>query len=137
MVAKAVESEITRSGSTDAEALVRDQEQIKGDVLGSLPGGLVEAMSDVPFSQLCNDGSAITRANFLVKLWRYCFAPLKQLYLPFITSNMPTNFLMVSCIPESSSATKKQMLKPRCTCPQWLTGNHCTTIVHMATSWAL
>lgn len=110
MVAKVLATETARGkGAADADALVRDQAEIKGSV--SLPGSLVEPLPDMPFSELCNSGSAITSRNFLVKLWRYCIAPLKQLYLPFITNNMPTNYLMVSCSPDDGTSQTSTLVQ--------------------------
>ena len=53
-------------------------------------------MDDVPFNEICHSGVSWNRKNFLIKLWRYLIVPTKELYLPFMTSGMPTNYLMVS-----------------------------------------
>jgi hypothetical protein len=55
----------------------------------------LDDVPDVPFSQLCNGGLAVTRRNWLVKLWRYTIVPTKQLYLPWMFTGLPTNYLMV------------------------------------------
>lgn len=102
MVAKAiVQEEPEDSGSVDFEAVVltKDGQEATSKAPRSLSLQqplAVEAMPDVPFSHLCNRGFAITRTNWLVKLWRYFIVPTKELYLPFMTNKMPTNFLMVS-----------------------------------------
>jgi hypothetical protein len=61
-------------------------------------GGAAEASpvkAAVPFDALCNDGRAVTSKNWLCKLWRYTIVPTKELYLPFMFSGLPTNYLMV------------------------------------------
>jgi hypothetical protein len=55
----------------------------------------LDAVPDVPFSELCHDGVGVTSKNWLVKLWRYTIVPTKELYLPFVFTKMPTNYLMV------------------------------------------
>ena len=70
-----------------------DSELSDGSVDGS---ALLDCVPDVPFSQLCHDGRAVTAKNFLVKLWRYTIVPTKELYLPFMFSGMPTNYLMLT-----------------------------------------
>jgi hypothetical protein len=102
MVAKAIVQEVPEdSSSVDFEAVVltKDGQEATSKAPRSLSLQqplAVEAMPDVPFSHLCNRGFAITRTNWLVKLWRYFIVPTKELYLPFMTNKMPTNFLMVS-----------------------------------------
>ncbi|GBF98146.1 K(+) efflux antiporter chloroplastic-like [Raphidocelis subcapitata] len=65
---------------------------------GAGAGGeeLLDAVPDVPFDELCHSGAALTARNWLVKLWRYTVVPTKQLYLPWMFSGMPTNYLMLT-----------------------------------------
>lgn len=43
-------------------------------------------------------GTQVTARNWLNKLWRYTIVPTKELYLPFMFSGLPTNYLMVRCV---------------------------------------
>ena len=58
--------------------------------------GCLDGVPDVPFERLCHDGRALTPKNFLVKLWRYTIVPTKELYLPWMFSGLPTNYLMLT-----------------------------------------
>jgi hypothetical protein len=53
------------------------------------------AAGPAPFEALCNGGGALTARNWATKLQRYSLMPSKQLYLPFMFSGLPTNYLMV------------------------------------------
>jgi hypothetical protein len=56
----------------------------------------LDDVQDVPFDQLCNDGSKVTPKNLLGKLARCTLTPIKEIYLPLMTWGLPTNHLMVS-----------------------------------------
>ncbi|KIY94457.1 hypothetical protein MNEG_13504 [Monoraphidium neglectum] len=58
------------------------------------PAAALEGVPDIPFSQLCHEGSKVTSKNLLNKIWRYTIVPTKNLYLPFMFSGLPTNYLM-------------------------------------------
>lgn len=60
----------------------------------------LESIPDVPFDQLCNDGSKITPKNILGKIMRFALTPIKEVYLPLMTWGLPTNFLMV-CVTQN------------------------------------
>lgn len=55
----------------------------------------LDDVQDVPFDQLCNDGSKVTAKNLLGKLARCTLTPIKEVYLPLMTWGLPTNHLMV------------------------------------------
>jgi methyltransferase (TIGR00027 family) len=54
------------------------------------------AAGPAPFEALCNGGGALTARNWATKLQRYSLMPSKQLYLPFMFSGLPTNYLMLT-----------------------------------------
>jgi hypothetical protein len=56
---------------------------------------VLDAIRDVPFDKICNDGSKITPRNLLGKLARCTLTPIKEIYLPLMTWGLPTNHLMV------------------------------------------
>jgi hypothetical protein len=55
----------------------------------------LDDVPDAPFEALCHNGAALTPRNWLIKLWRYTIVPTKELYLPWMFSGLPTNYLMV------------------------------------------
>lgn len=63
-----------------------------------------DALLKVPFEQLCHTGTEWTLSNLPVKIWRHVLVPLKQLYLPFMTAGMPTNYLMVRASAAATAA---------------------------------
>ena len=60
----------------------------------------LDGIRDIPFAVLCQDGSKITAKNVMTKLWRCLSLPIKQCYLPFMTKDLPTNYLMLVSISE-------------------------------------
>ncbi|WIA21539.1 hypothetical protein OEZ85_000736 [Tetradesmus obliquus] len=97
----------------DDAAALRDNSdnQLAGDLpagkLASLVSGPLlhsaatisdlDTVRDVPFDQLCNSGSKLTSKNIFNKLlFRYFLTPIKDVYLPFMTWGLPTNFLMLT-----------------------------------------
>ena len=69
--------------------------QASGPLLMTETLSELESIPDLPFDQLCNDGSKITSRNLLGKLARCILTPIKEIYLPLMTWGLPTNFLMV------------------------------------------
>jgi hypothetical protein len=72
------------------------------------------SLQDAEFDQLCNSGSAWTRSNFVVKLYRHTLGLLKQIYLIFMTLSLRTNHLMVSSWSSSSSSSMTSMVCGGC-----------------------
>lgn len=70
-------------------------QMVSGPLLMTQTLSAMDAIPDIPFARLCNDGSQITGRNLLGKLARLTLTPVKELYLPFLTWGLPTNFLMV------------------------------------------
>lgn len=96
-------------GQDDSDvAAVRDElPHVPNPLAGTISGPLLstnqsaltgwdDVKDDTPFDQLCNTGAKLTSKNFLVKLNRYTLVPLKEIYLPFMTWGLPTNFLMLT-----------------------------------------
>ncbi|GBF98456.1 S-adenosyl-L-methionine-dependent methyltransferase [Raphidocelis subcapitata] len=82
-------------GAADEAAFGELVAKASGPMLMPEPSPL-DDVPDVPFAQLCHDGTAVTARNWLVKLWRYTVVPTKQLYLPWMFSGLPTNYLMLT-----------------------------------------
>jgi len=79
-------------------AAALDHPADSGPMLESEESMSLDEIPDIPFAQLCHDGRALTAKNWLVKLWRYTIVPTKELYLPWMFSGMPTNYLMVGAL---------------------------------------
>ncbi|KAI8462802.1 MAG: S-adenosyl-L-methionine-dependent methyltransferase [Monoraphidium minutum] len=67
-----------------------------GSLLKATMSVALEDVPDVPFKDLCHEGSKVTAKNWLNKLWRFTIVPTKEIYLPFMFSGMPTNYLMLT-----------------------------------------
>lgn len=83
-------------GKTKAFSAALDHPADSGPMLESEESMSLDGIPDIPFAQLCHDGRALTAKNWLVKLWRYTIVPTKELYLPWMFSGMPTNYLMLT-----------------------------------------
>lgn len=97
----------SRRPATTAAVPAGSEQQQEGALLQ--PASSSTSWQNAEFGQLCNDGSAWTWSNFLVKLYRHTLGLLKQIYLMFMTLSLRTNHLMV----RSSSLT---LLDIRCCC---------------------
>lgn len=90
------------------QARPRDQQQLEGLASGPLlmqqTLSALDAVPDIPFDELCNDGSKVTARNLLGKLARCFLTPIKEVYLPLMTWGLPTNHLMVSELGRSEAA---------------------------------
>eukprot|EP00879_Flechtneria_rotunda_P000635 GHRR01000748.1.p1 GENE.GHRR01000748.1~~GHRR01000748.1.p1 ORF type:complete len:385 (+),score=106.17 GHRR01000748.1:472-1626(+) len=69
---------------------------VSGPMLTSLSVTELDQVPDIPFDELCNSGAQVTSRNWLNKLYRYTLLPTKEIYLPFMTWGMPTNYLMLT-----------------------------------------
>jgi hypothetical protein len=82
------------------QAKLKDQAALQAAASGPLlmqeTLAVLEDIPDIPFAEICNDGSKVTSRNLLGKLARFTLTPIKEVYLPLMTWGLPTNFLMLT-----------------------------------------